>query len=498
MKINSKFNLCFLAFLMAVLAFSSCQKNKPDNETTDEVLEPFAMVYSDFILPDDVQILTSDTTKISISEDFVKKMGIEKFEGRAVSIWRTINTPPFFRKITATAKEGNRLILTTVRGEMADMFENLDVEMESDLYINRNFTPTKVTRGASNIEVDDVSGKYIDEDGVIHPAVIIVEPYQSQPSALHQSLVTRAGVTDTKNYYTAEELLQSNVSFDIFRVKTAIEFEKNLDEDDDDIPLKFMGVAGVEAYLSAELGIKISWFRLKKFEASVSGGAKLEAKLGVGIAEEWKKEWKTTLMSFGKTHLVFWVGIIPVPFTVEPKIEHKTKAKAEASVQILTTTKIESSFKVGCRYADGGWRDIGEPSRFDKSFTVDGLVGSASVEASTGIYITTDLLLLGSVGPSVSVGPEVGIGGSIESKIGPEEVSTTFDAEAYVGIMGELGAKAEFLGYSLGEWKTKFSLFKVPIFNTSLSFTYDVDGGYDTVKGEWSALADEIKYKYTN
>lgn len=495
MKLNSKLNLLVMAFFVSLFAFSGCQKNNPGtgDDNPEAVLEPFAMVYSDFITKDDVQILTADTTRIAVSEAFVKKMGIEQFDGRAVSIWRTIDTPPFFRKITSTAKEGDKLILITERGEMADMFEDLDVEMESDLYINRNFTPTKVTRGASNIEVDDISGKYIDEDGVLHPAVIIVEPLKGQPSALHQSLATRAGVSENKVYYTAEELLGNNLSFDIFRVKTAFEFDSG--DDDDDIPLKFMGAAGIEAFLSADISIKIGWFKLKKFEASVSGGAKLEAKLGIGIAEEWKKDWKNTLMSFGKTHLVFWVGIIPVPFTVEPKIEQITKAKAEASVQVLTTTKAEASFKVGCRYQDGSWHDIGQPSKFEKSFTVDGITGSASVGASTGIYITTDLLLAGSVGPTVSVGPEVGIEGSIESKIG-EVISTTFDAEAYVGIMGQLGAKAEFLGYSLGEWKTSFSLWKVPIFKTSLEFKYDVNGGYETIQGEWMSLADDILGRY--
>jgi hypothetical protein len=73
--------------------------------------------------------------------------------------------------------------------------------LESDLYINRNFQPTKTTRAGTTTEVDDISGKYTDEEGVLHPAVIIFE--EESPAA--KGLRTKTGTN--KNYFTAEELL---------------------------------------------------------------------------------------------------------------------------------------------------------------------------------------------------------------------------------------------------------------------------------------------------
>lgn len=500
MKLNSKLNLFLVALLVAMFSFSSCEKNGPENNepNVDEVLDPFAMVYSDFINSDDVQIVTSDTSKIAVSTEFVKKLGVNTFDGRTVSIWRTIDTPPFFRKIKSSSVQGDKLILTTVRGEMSDMFEDLDVDLESDIYVNRNYTPVKSTRGATGLQVNDVSGKYIDQNGVLHPAVVIIEPVQAKASALHKSVATRAGVSMDKNYYTAEELLGSNLQFDFFRVRTAIEFSEAAKGDDGkDSPFKFMGAAGVEAHLSAKACINISRFKLKQFEVGLEGGAKIDAKFGVGLEKKWEKEWEHTLMTFGKTHLVFWVGPIPVPFTIEPKLVQSSKVEAAAKVQILSSACIESSFKVGCAYENKGWHNKSEKAKFEPTFVINGVNGSASVGASVGLYISTDILLAGSVGPELSVGPALGIEGVVETTADSNGVTASFETEAYVGVMGEMGAKAKFFGYDLGKWKTDFTLFKVPILNSKLEYSYGMDG-FAKYEAEWTALSDNILKSYSS
>ena len=159
---------------LAMAVMSACDKNVPDADNQQaERKEPLVMTFEDFITPSDVQIISSDTTSISVSAAYAEKMGMTDFNDRAVTIWRTIGTVPFVRIITDSKVEKGEIILTTVKGEFSDMFENLDMTLDTDLYVNREYVPTRATRSGTSEEVTDVSGKYIDSDGVYHPAVII-------------------------------------------------------------------------------------------------------------------------------------------------------------------------------------------------------------------------------------------------------------------------------------------------------------------------------------
>ena len=113
---------------MAMVVMSACKDDdSPVLEPKPEDLTPFAMTYIDFITPNDVQILSADTTRISVSSAYAKKMGIKFFKDRAVTIWRTIGTIPFIRIITDAQESNGEIILTTKRGEFCDMFQNIDI-----------------------------------------------------------------------------------------------------------------------------------------------------------------------------------------------------------------------------------------------------------------------------------------------------------------------------------------------------------------------------------
>jgi hypothetical protein len=99
---------------IAMVVMSACNDDdSPVLEPKPEDLVPFAMTYVDFITPDDVQILTADTTSISVSSAYAEKMGIKFFKDRAVTIWRTMGTVPFIRIITDAQENNGKIILTT-------------------------------------------------------------------------------------------------------------------------------------------------------------------------------------------------------------------------------------------------------------------------------------------------------------------------------------------------------------------------------------------------
>lgn len=487
-----KFKFLKFSFIMAMamVVMTACSDDdSPALEPKPEDLTPFAMTYVDFITPNDVQILSSDTTTISVSSAYADKMGIKFFKDRAVTIWRTIGTVPFIRIITDAQERNGEIILTTKRGEFSDMFENLDASLVTDLYVNRDYVASRSTRNSAGEEVTDVSGKYMDAEGVYHPAVIIVE--EGSPAA--RSLQSRTG--STKNYFTAEELLEQNASFDILSVQTDFKFDHKFPSDakDNEAAVHLKGKVGLSAKLSGYADINISWFRLKRFEAGVKGSAGVSTKLSLGLQKKIEKEWETEIMPVGGHMIVFWIGPIPVPLVYESSINHKTKASATASLEVLASGKYELSFSKGVLYErDKGWTDLSEKTKTEKYFKFDGIKGSAKVEASNGIYYEMGIYLGGSVGPEFSFGPYVSAEAEVASTMDVvnQQIKVEGSLGAYAGLAGEVGAKIKVLGYELAKWSTVFDVFKFTLFEGNLAWTF-TDESWGKLEAEWNHLMNQ-------
>ena len=499
-----KFNKLIVMVTIMMVAISSCQKEKPTTPPQADRGEPLVMTYEDFITPDDVQIVSNDTTKIAVSKAYAEKMGVTDFSNRAVTIWRTIGTIPFVRIITNATEENGKIVLTTTRGDFCDMFENLDLQLESDLYVNHDYVPTRATRSGSNIEADDISGKYIDEDGVYHPAVIIYE--EDSPAVAH--IKTKSG--ETKNYFTAEELLEDNLSFDIvnFNSDFLLDFAypKLPEENDDDKSSKandntppgsdarvhIKGKIGVNAKLSAYANVKIGWFKLKMFEAGVKGKAGVAAKLSVGVEKKIRKEWEKTLVNLGSVTSVFIVGFVPVPYTVKSAIKEKVEAEAAASIQIYASAKYNLEFEKGCLYESGKWVSTSKKTKSDFSAGFDGVKGEAKLSAEAATVYELSIKIAGSAGPVISVGPKVSAEATVEADIPVEEesIEITGSAGLYAGLHGEIGAEVRILGYTLARWKTEVDLFNTTLWEGGFNEKY-TNGEWSNLELEWNNLLNK-------
>ena len=491
-----KFNFIKFSIIMAMamVVMSACEKDDVLPEPTPEDLTPFAMTYEDFITPNDVQILSADTTRISVSSAYAKKVGIKYFKDRAVSIWRTIGTAPFIRIITDAQENNGEIILTTKRGEFCDMFENLDASLVSDLYVNQDYVASRTTRNRAGEEVTDVSGKYMDKEGVYHPAVIIVE--EGSPAA--RSLQSRTG--STKNYFTAEELLAQNATFNILDVQTDFKFDFRYptDDDDDDFDdeatgIHFRGKAGIEAELSAYCNVNVGFFKLEKFEAGVKGAAGVSAMLNIALQYKAESEWEKEIMPVGGHMMVFWVGAIPVPLVYESTIKQKNEASASASLEVLASAKYELSFEQGCLYEAGsGWRNVSKETKSTKAFNFDGIRGSGQLEAMAGIFYEMGIYLGGSIGPEFSFGPAISAEAEVAATYNPVNGEGEIEASvgAYAGLSGEIGAKIKILGYNLAKWETTFDVFKITLFEGSLNWTFTNDS-WGKLEREWTNLMDQ-------
>ena len=478
-----------VAVIMAVV--TSCDKPEPDNGDQNTPKAPLVMTYQDFITPNDVQLLTSDTTSISVSKAYAEKMGITDFDDRAVTIWRTIGTVPFVRIITGSKTEKDEIILTTVKGEFCDMFENLDVSLETSLYVNRDYQPAVATRAGTNYEVDDVSSKYIDATGVYHPAVIIF----SEDSPAAKSLQTKSG--ETKNYFTAEELIEDNFDFDVIDVHSDFNLDFAYPKDDDDnskatkaeveaAKLHIKGKIGLMAKLSAYARVNISWFSLKEFEAGLRGEAEIAAKVGVGVEKSIKHEWDKVLLPLGEVYSVFWIGIIPVPYSVETSIKAAVEAEAAASIALYASYKYHAGFEKGCKYTAGkGWESTSKPGESESKFKLDAIKGSATVEAEVGAFYEVAVKLGGSAGPTFAVGPKLTAEAEASAAITNKGFEVNGSAGVYIGLSGELGTKISILGYQLAKWSIGFDLFKLTLLEGEFSYIYSYSG-WEEIEAGWT------------
>lgn len=495
-------NLIFLS-IIALGAIAGCSKEKIDDDQNVSGGEAFAMVYEDFITPDDVVINNADTTSITVSKKYAEKIGVKDFEGRVVSIWRSIGTAPFIRIIKDAEVKGDKVVLTTERGTAADLFEELELDFDSELYIDRDYVATKTTRG-TDYEVDDVSAKYQDEEGVSHPAVIIFEDLNSEAA---KDVTTKSGA-DVKNYFTAEELIANNFEYDLISVNSlSIKIDTTAWKSKDGLMSVHVSAKGqASAKLTLFGSLKVSAFSLKKLSFGLRGSADIKARMGTDINLKKKIEWEHSLVEMGKTTLVFWAGPFPIPLSVEPKLKYVSEIEAQANLSLYMSAKAGGEVQVGMEYDSSRkdkWKNLCY-GKLHKSTCLDGIFPNdtsnidyseglelkAGAGISFGAYWETGLYLAGAAGPMFSTGPKLGLEAEVSGKLDAVTCSFAADvsAAAYAAYAGEVGAKMKILGYKIAEYKYEFELLRFDFANYEGSFVYDFFKGKSEFESGWSAL----------
>lgn len=94
-------------FVMAALpvALVGCSNDDPidpqpaDDPCTEVAPTVVVMTYDTFTAPTDVAITTADTTQIEVNKAYLKRTKKQIAVGAVLSIWRTIETRPFIRKL---------------------------------------------------------------------------------------------------------------------------------------------------------------------------------------------------------------------------------------------------------------------------------------------------------------------------------------------------------------------------------------------------------------
>ena len=444
------------------------------------LLEAYGLTYQNFISADDVIILNADTTQLSISKAYADKMGITSFVNHPMGIWHKMENLPYIRKATGEKLVGDRYIVDVVPATVAEIMGDKKANLQTDIYVNPD-TRSVQTRAASS-NIPEYAAKYVDDNNVIHPAVIhMTDPYgydqqchfrDDQPAASQ----TRAAATGEYRSMTAEEMLGSQTRWGckkrLLGVNTKFErpFKLAAKGSKDTVQVTIGTEIDFELnyFLTLEGGIKWGGFLpkpyLEKFETGVDGHFDFTAEVEFAFEKKWSLEdkLKFEICKFDAFSYTFFIGPVPVNISVSPNLF--AKFDGEISGKVTTGFKYEYSneFMGGARYTDdNGWEAIGYFEEKANDFTITPATLAFKFKCGMGLYLGADILVYKSAGPEFAVGPH--LGGELNAVVSPftaKEASDIFDfnGKIQVDINAVLGAKLKVLGYEIAETEVEIPM----------------------------------------
>ena len=435
--------------------------------------EPYGLTYHNFDGADDVKIMNADTTEIAVKKSLADKLGITNFVNHPLGIWDDPGHLAYGRKALEQQLVGDTYILKVKGVTAAELIGDKDAQLATDWYVNTD--EASVATRAADENIPEYAAKYIDNDGLIHPAVVqFTDPYGydkdyyvpgiDEPSESQ----TRAAESGEFQYMTAEDMLsgtRGSIHPRLISFHNKISFDKNIPlgkESKDsiniegEIPVDFE----LNYFLTIDGGIKWKWFipypTIKKFETGVDGefGFHPSATIGFkGKCELPDDKSKITLAKFKGFTYTFVVGVIPVTVTIDPALKLKLDASVTAKASLGFNYDYSNKFKAGIRY-QGGWSTIKEFEELENKFTFCRPQVSFGAEAGIGLFMTASTKIYGVVGPELGIGPRLGAEANVT--VSPEGVD--WKAEVKMTVQAWAGAKIEILGWELAEWSTTFDI----------------------------------------
>jgi hypothetical protein len=360
-----------LVGISSTITFTSCQDDRIEDSKENSAAavtrgasqgpaEAYGLTYHNFTGKDDVTILKADTTEISVSKALAEKMGIKTFVGHPMGIWDAQNHLPYARKATAEKLVGDRYILTVVPATLAELIGEKNVTMNTAAFYNPDAQGGQTRAG---IEMPEYAARYIDENDIIHPAVIhLTDPYGYDNAYNTEEDQPTAGTRSDGSYQfiTGEELATGS-RFSANR--NILSWDKKLEKvvklpcgkDGDGkltvkTPLKF----DLNYFLTLNGGWSWKDFSpyIKKFETGLDGKFGIAPEVKLELHKEWKLDpdkCKKELFPFPRFSFTFMIGVIPVVVQCSPNLYARVDGKVDADLKTGFKYEYQSKFKGGIR-----------------------------------------------------------------------------------------------------------------------------------------------------
>lgn len=503
MKNLAEMMLMSIAVAAVTVSFTACSDDDlTDNENGktvitanegDPLLEPLGLVYTDFITPNDVTILSADTTEICVSKAYADKMGIANFVNHPMGIWDKKENAAYLRRATEQRLVGDRYILKVKRSSIAEVVGNRNLTLNTSLYYNPDAAVTR----ASAMGVSEEAAKYIDEKNVVHPAAVTINSLPGEEG------MTRGAVADYGTF-TVEEIFKGEMdaatrwdpfswikdkivdgynyvkdktsytidapkrTYSIMHHKSELKRDMKFEcgpEKDDSISVKFSCPIQFDLDYTLEVHAKGSietvWVpKLNYLETYFDGYLGLNPELTLGFSKDItlpKDKQRVTLAKLGGIGVTFMIGIVPVHIDFDPSIYLKLTASLEGSAYIGVNYSFATKFRAGVKYS-GGWSGIANGEIVKNDFDFIKPTAKLEAKAGVGLMIGVDVIIDKVAGPTLNVGPQVNADATLSYTRWTDGGNWDFKAKATAGCGGEVGAKIKIFGYELADWKCPFDI----------------------------------------
>ena len=470
-----------LLSISSTITFTSCQDDTEDinnqfkapanpGTLTDQV-KAYGLTYHNFVNKNDVSILNSDTTEISVNKALAEKLGITSFKNHPMGIWDDQSHLPYARKATEEKLVGDRYILKVVPATLAELIGENKVTLNTAAYFNPNVQGGQTRAG---IEMPEYAAKYMDENDIIHPAMIyLTDEYGYDKDYYTDEDQPKAGTRSNGEYQfiTGEELAQGS-RFSVNR--NILSFHKKL-EKEIKVPCGKSGGDNAKITVKSPVDFELNYFLtldggykfpfsvyVKKFETGLDGKFGIAPEVRFEMHKQWELPADKFTYKLAKFHgytFTFMVGIIPVVVNCSPNMYARIDGKVTADFIAGFKYEYESTFKGGLRYTkDSGWDLIKEFKEEKNTFEFYKPTAEVHAEAGVSFFLGVDVLLYGVAGPSASVGPRLGATADLKAQASNKGVDLDLKAKVDLNINAEVGAKLSILGYDLAEYHKTFEL----------------------------------------
>lgn len=479
--------------------------------------EPYGLTYHNFDGEDDVKIMNADTTEIAVKKSLADKLGITNFVNHPLGIWDDPGHLAYGRKALEQQLVGDTYILKVKGVTAAELIGDKDAQLTTDWYVNTD--EASVATRAADEDIPEYAAKYIDNDGLTHPAVVqFTDPYGydkdyyvpgiDEPSESQ----TRAAESGEFQYMTAEDMLsgtRGSIHPRLISFHNKVEFDKNIplgkgSKDsinfEGEIPVDFE----LNYFLTLDGGIKWKWFipypTIKKFETGVDGEFGFHPNATIGFKGQCalpEDMQEVTLAKFKGFTYTFMIGVVPVTVTIDPALKLKLDGSVTAKASLGFSYDYSNKFKAGIRY-QGGWSTISEFEELEDKFTFCEPQVSFGAKAGVGLFMTASTMIYGVVGPELGIGPHLGA----EANVTVTPNGVDWNAEVKLNVQAWAGAKIEILGWELAEWSTTFdiigpwTLLKLP--SDGSEHKCEAEVKKENMKKAWEKFLTAIDLTYKN
>ena len=462
-------NLMLMSIVtIATISFTACSDDldseqltcdgSQENVTRGELLEPIALIYTDFNSASDVQILTADTTKVSISKALADKLGITSFVDHPMGIQEGEHIRPYHIRATKEILQGERYILDVVKSGIGEFIED-PVALSTEFYMNDG-SATRSTADA-----------YTDAEGVIHPqGVYIIDVPADTPEYMTRSLDDYP-----MEYYSAEEILATTVTRgiksgtyfkvdktgNVINLKSEVKKDMQFGSGEDTIMVHVM--APVTFDLNYKLYINCGRKNyvvpyLKGFDANINGSFSFKPQVTIGFDKEVKiADKKVKICDFKAFTFKFTICAVPFWVDVKPNMYLKFDAKVKGSFYGGFKYEYEKTFKAGIK-KDDGFKAYGNTEVKKNDFTFITPRGTFEAETGVGLMLGVDILIDKCAGPKLAIGPKVTAKAEMTFAPFDEKKPLAFEASVKAGVYADLGVQLKFWKINIAEWNTTFNL----------------------------------------